>query len=57
MQKYKQNSWVVNPFQEAVSTEILTKINEELIDLSEDSSLKLQCSRNNVIHFWLLSQQ
>jgi len=50
-------NWVVNPFQEAISTGILTKANEELIDLSQDSSLKLQFSHNNVIQFWLSSQQ
>lgn len=55
--KYEQNSWVVNPFQKAISTEISTKAYEELIDLSENSSLKLQFSRNNVIQFWLSSQQ
>lgn len=47
----------MNPFQETISTGILTKADEELIDLSEDSSLKLQFSRNNVIQFWLSSQQ
>jgi len=56
MKKYEQNSWVVNPFQEAISTGISTKADEELIDLSEDSSLKLQFSHNNVIPFWLSSQ-
>ncbi|KAL4108255.1 hypothetical protein QTP88_018486 [Uroleucon formosanum] len=57
MKKYEQNSWVVNPFQKSISTGISTKADEELIDLSENSSLKLQFSRNNVIQFWLSSQQ
>ncbi|KAL4126484.1 hypothetical protein QTP88_010706 [Uroleucon formosanum] len=48
MKKYEQNSWVVNPFQKSISTGISTKADEELIDLSENSSLKLQFSRNNL---------
>jgi hypothetical protein len=40
MKKYEQNKWVVNPFLETVSTEISIKADEEIIDLSEDSSLK-----------------
>jgi hypothetical protein len=51
MKKYEQNRWVVNLTQEAVSTRILTRVDEELIDLSDDSFLKIKFSRNNVIQF------
>ena len=47
----------MNPFQNAILTEISTKAEEELIDISEDTSLKLKFSRNNLIKFWLSAQQ
>lgn len=56
MTKYDQNNSVVNPYQEAISIGIATKADEELINLSEDSSSKLQFSRNIVIQFWLSFQ-
>ncbi|XP_050523920.1 zinc finger BED domain-containing protein 5-like [Daktulosphaira vitifoliae] len=57
IEKYQKKNWVVNPFQDATLTGISTKAEEELIDLSEDASLKLKYSRNNLIKFWLSAQQ
>lgn len=57
MEKCQKNKWVVNPFQDAVLTGISTKADEELIDISEDTSLKLKFRRNNLIEFWLSAQQ
>jgi len=57
MEKYQKNIRVVNPFQDAILTEISTKADEELIDISEDTSLKLKFSRNHLIKFWLSAQQ
>ncbi|KAL4148808.1 hypothetical protein QTP88_002960 [Uroleucon formosanum] len=57
MEKYQKNIWVVNPFQDAILTGISTKSDEELIDISEDTSLKLKFSRNHLIEFWLSAQQ
>ncbi|XP_050535830.1 zinc finger BED domain-containing protein 5-like [Daktulosphaira vitifoliae] len=57
IEKYQKKNWVVNPFQDATLTGISTKAEEELIDLSEDASLKLKYSRNHLIEFWLSAQQ
>jgi hypothetical protein len=38
-------------------TGILTKADEELIDLSEDTSLKLNFNRRKLTQFWLSIQQ
>lgn len=57
MEKCQKNNWIVNPFQDAMLTGISTKADEELIDISEDTSLKLKFSRNNLIEFWLSAQQ
>lgn len=57
MEKCQKNNWIVNPFQDAMLTGISTKADEELIDISEDTSLKLKFSRNNLIEFWLSTQQ
>lgn len=56
MKKCQQNNWVMNPFQDTISTRP-TKADEELIDISEDKSLKLKFNCNNLIQFWLLVQQ
>ncbi|KRY26810.1 Zinc finger BED domain-containing protein 5 [Trichinella spiralis] len=49
-----KNIWIVNPFQsDVVSTGISTKADEELIDLSEDSSFKMSFDRKRLIQFWL----
>ncbi|KAL4103234.1 hypothetical protein QTP88_018611 [Uroleucon formosanum] len=42
MEKYQKNIWVVNPFQDAILTGISIKADEELIDISEDTALKLK---------------
>lgn len=52
MEKYEHINWIVNQFQEAISTGI-SIIAEELID----SSLKLKFGHNNLIQFWLPFQQ
>ncbi|KAL4131708.1 hypothetical protein QTP88_008982 [Uroleucon formosanum] len=57
MEKYQKNIWVVNPFQDAILTGISIKADEELIDISEDTSLKLKFRRNHLIEFWLSAQQ
>ncbi|CAI9743108.1 Hypothetical predicted protein [Octopus vulgaris] len=41
MNTIQQKRWIMNPFQPDVTTGISTKAGEELIDLSEDSSLKM----------------
>ena len=53
MNTLKQKRWVVNPFQPAMTTGISTKADEELIDLSEDSSLKMNFSRTKLVQFWV----
>ena len=40
MRKFDTNNWICNPFQDNIPTEMSTKASEELIDLSEDTSLK-----------------
>jgi len=57
IEKCQKNNWIVNPFQDAILTGISTKADEELIDISKDSLLKLKFSRNNLIEFWLSAQQ
>ena len=53
MNTLKQKRWVINPFQPAMTTGISTKADEELIDLSEDSSLKMNFSRTKLVQFWV----
>lgn len=46
-------NWICNPFQENIPSQLSTKAAEELIDLSEDSSLKNTFNRQQLIPFWL----
>ena len=45
--------WIMNPFQPAMTTGISTKADEELFDLSEDSSLKMNFNTRKLIEFWV----
>ena len=51
-----QKRWIVNPFQPAMTTGISTKADEELIDLSEDSSLEMNFNTRKLIQFWVSLQ-
>jgi hypothetical protein len=41
MKNCQQKNWIANPFQGDMTTAISIKADEKLIDLSEDTSLKL----------------
>ena len=45
MNAMQQKRWIMNPFQPAMTTGISTKSDEELIDLSEDSSLEMKLTQ------------
>ncbi|CAH1378462.1 unnamed protein product [Tenebrio molitor] len=53
MTKFDTMSWICNPFQDNIATEMSTKACEELIDLSEDKSLKNTFDRKQLSKFWL----
>ena len=53
MNTLKQKRWVINPFQPAITTGISTKADEELINLSENSSSKMNFSRTKLVQFWV----
>ncbi|KAG5885320.1 hypothetical protein JTB14_020692 [Gonioctena quinquepunctata] len=53
MKKLDMMNWICNPFQDHLPTEILTKASEELIDLSEDKSLKTSFNHMQLTKFWL----
>jgi hypothetical protein len=53
----QQKNWIANPFQGEMATGISTKADEEFIDLSEDTSLKLNFNRSKLTQFWLPVQQ
>jgi hypothetical protein len=55
--KHCQQNWIANPYQGDMTTGISTKADEELIDLSEDISLKLNFNRRKLTQFWLSVQQ
>jgi hypothetical protein len=44
----QQKNWIANPFQGDMMTLISAKADEELIDLSEDTSLKLNFNREEL---------
>ncbi|KRZ06237.1 Zinc finger BED domain-containing protein 5 [Trichinella zimbabwensis] len=46
-------SWIGNPFLSDKSTGISAMANEELIDVSEDTVLKMNFNLNKLIQFWL----
>ncbi|XP_029650700.1 zinc finger BED domain-containing protein 5-like [Octopus sinensis] len=52
MNTMQQKRWIMNPFQPDVTTGISTKADEELIDLSEDSSLKMTFNTRKLVQFW-----
>ncbi|XP_036358063.1 zinc finger BED domain-containing protein 5-like [Octopus sinensis] len=52
MNTMQQKRWIMNPFQPDVTTGISTKVDEELIDLSEDSSLKMTFNTQKLVQFW-----
>ena len=53
MNNLHQKRWIMNPFQPAMTTGISTKADEELFDLSEDSSLKMNFNTRKLIEFWV----
>ncbi|XP_066465575.1 zinc finger BED domain-containing protein 5-like [Tiliqua scincoides] len=57
MKNCQQKNWILNPFQGYVTTGISTKADEELIDLSKDTSSKLNFNRRKLTQFWLSVQQ
>ncbi|XP_077970335.1 zinc finger BED domain-containing protein 5-like [Styela clava] len=56
MNALNQKRWVVNPFQPAMMTGISIKADEELIDLSEDSSSEMNFSSRKLVQFWVSLQ-
>jgi hypothetical protein len=56
MENCQQKKWIANPFQGDMTTGISTKADEELIDLSEDTSIKLNFDRRKLTQFWLSVQ-
>ncbi|KRY21071.1 Zinc finger BED domain-containing protein 5 [Trichinella patagoniensis] len=46
-------SWMANPFRSDISTGKSTVANKELIDLSEDTVLKMNFNRNKLTLFWM----
>ena len=56
MKVLQQKRWIIDPFQSDMTTGISTKADEELIDLSEDSSLKMNFSTKKLAQFWLSLQ-
>lgn len=54
MKKLELLNWIWNPFQDHQLTGMSTKASEQLIDLSEDSSLKYSLNRKQKFtKFWL----
>lgn len=53
MKKLDSLNWICNPFQDNLSTSMSIKSSEELIDLSEDTSLKNSFNRKQLTKFWL----
>lgn len=57
MENCKNKKWVMCPFRGYTTTGISLKADEELIDLSENTLLKLNFNANKLIQFWLSIQQ
>nr|XP_022921070.1 zinc finger BED domain-containing protein 5-like [Onthophagus taurus] len=53
MKKFDTMSWICYPFQDNLQTGLSLKASEELIDLSEDTSLKTTFNRKQLTKFWL----
>ena len=56
MNAMQQKRLIMNPFQSAMTTGMSTKPDEELIDLSEDSSLEMNFSTRELVQFWVSLQ-
>ena len=56
MNAMQQKKWIMNLFQSAMTTGISTKADEEIINLSEDSSLEMNFSRRKLVQFWVSLQ-
>ena len=56
MNAMRQKRWIMNPFQSAMTTRISAKADEELIDLSEDSSLEMNFTTRKLVQFWVSLQ-
>jgi hypothetical protein len=53
----QQKNCIANPFLSDMITGIPTKADEELVDLSEDTSLRMNFDGKNLTQFWLSVQQ
>lgn len=53
MKKLETSNWICNPFQDKLRTNMSIKASEELIDLSEDTSLQNTFNRKQLTKFWL----
>jgi hypothetical protein len=56
MKNLEKYTWVKNPFQSGLVTGISTIANEELIELFEDSVVKLHFDGTKLLQFWLSVQ-
>ena len=53
IKKLETSNCICNPFQAKLPINMSTKASEELIDLSEDTSLKNTCNRKQLTKDWL----
>ncbi|XP_013793863.1 protein FAM200A-like [Limulus polyphemus] len=53
MKNIQEKKWIMNPFQSDITSGISTKAEEELFDLSEDASLKMNFNSRKLIQFWV----
>ena len=53
MKKFDSLSWIFNPYHDDLPTSMSTKASEELINLSEDTSLRNSFNRKQLSKFWL----
>ena len=56
MNAMQQKRWITNPIQSAMVTGISIKADEELINLSEDTSLEMNFSTRKLVQFWVSLQ-
>ena len=56
MKVLQQKRWIIDPFQSDMTTGMSTKADEELIDLSEDSALKMNFNTKKLAQFRLSLQ-
>jgi hypothetical protein len=57
MKNCQEKNWIAHPFQDNITTGLSSKADEELIDLSENTLLKLNFNRSKLTQFWLSVQQ